>query len=41
MEAMFEEDRKHCTEITLADFEKRPYWRRIFEQFWYFFRFWL
>jgi cardiolipin synthase A/B len=41
MEAMFEEDRKHCIEITLADFEKRPFWRRIFEQFWYFFRFWL
>jgi cardiolipin synthase len=41
MEAMFDDDRKKCREIILAEFEQRPYWRRFIEQFWYFFRFWL
>jgi cardiolipin synthase len=41
MEEMFYQDREQCTEITLEAFEKRPYWRRIFEQICYFFRYWL
>lgn len=38
MDEMFAEDKKSCTEIVLADFEKRPFWRKIVEQVCYFFR---
>lgn len=41
MVRMFEADRASCREVKLYEWEKRPWWRKLFERFFYLFKRWL
>ena len=41
LERHFASDLESCTEISLADFERRPLWQSLLERVWYALRFWL
>ncbi|HEU4430727.1 MAG TPA: phospholipase D-like domain-containing protein [Myxococcota bacterium] len=41
LERHFERDLEACNEITLAQFDRRPFWQGLLERFWYALRFWL